>query len=447
MNSLQGRLLLAALFVLLAFVVLTGLALERAFFERALQAERDKLQGLIYALLGASDVTDERRLVVNEGELPDERLSRPASGLYLAVLDVQARPIWTSPSLLEAVPSIMSPAIGEWKFNKFELGRGHHAFLLAFGVHWSGEGNIDADFTFMAMEDSAAFNRQLLIFQRTLFFWLGFAALLLLVVLIFVLRWGLRPVKRLATDLTAIESGEQEQMQGTYPTELMPLTTSLNALLQHERQRQRRYQNALDDLAHSLKTPLAVLRGLAVEHKLSHNHLARINEQVLRIDQIVQYQLQKAAMTGTKVLTRPLPLINVVKKVVTALTKVYHEKSIDYQIDVPGELSIRMERGDLIELLGNLLDNASKWCHKTVGISAELVEGNIKIIVYDDGPGYATENTAPLLKRGVRADSKVDGQGIGLSVVAEIAKAYESEIQLKGSHLGGAQVELLITAT
>ena len=132
----------------------------------------------------------------------------------------------------------------------------------------------------------------------------------------------------------------------------------------------------------------------------------------------------------------------IVNKVVGALTKVHHEKAIEYRIEVPPSLTQRVDRGDLIELLGNLVDNASKWCKSWVCIKGERAGGFIKIEVVDDGPGYPPGSFDALLKRGVRADSQIDGQGIGLSVVAEIVHAYEGQIHLDNSPGAGARVEL-----
>ena len=225
--------MLAASLILITFVVLTALALQRAFLERALQVEQDKLQGLIYALLGASDLDARSDLEVDEAELPDKRLSRPDSGLYLAVLDEMALPIWKSPSYLWDLPDSSTPSVGEWRFQRLNHNQVGKIFLLSFGVRWASEGSTIERYTFLAIEDSKSFHRQLLVFQRTLFIWLAMAAILLLGIMMLVLHWGLNPVKRIAADLKAIEGGDKEQMEGSYPDELLPLTTSLNALLRH----------------------------------------------------------------------------------------------------------------------------------------------------------------------------------------------------------------------
>lgn len=444
MNSLRGRLLLAAGVVLCAFVVLTGLALERAFFQSAQQAERDKLQGLVYALLGATDVDQEGEVRVSEAELPDERLLRPGSGLYLAVRDVGGRTVWKSPSMLAEIPLRASLSIGEWRYERVAQEASGALFVLAFGVSWSGEGGEAKRYTFVALEDTAEFTRQLNVFERTLFLWLMVAAVLLLLGLLLVLRWGLAPLKRLASEIGAIEEGAREQLEGVYPAELLPLTSGLNTLLRHERQRQTRYRNALDDLAHSLKTPLAVLRGFCEHKALSGERLERLGEQVARMDQIVGYQLQKAATAGARGLTRPIELRRIVGKIVNAVGKVYWEKNIDFSLNIPASMPLRADEGDLMEVVGSLLDNASKWCRSRVNVAVRAHDGRIRMDIEDDGPGFPPAQARMLLQRGTRADTRVEGQGIGLSVVAEITQAYGGELNLDRSSMGGARVTITL---
>jgi two-component system sensor histidine kinase PhoQ len=157
--------------------------------------------------------------------------------------------------------------------------------------------------------------------------------------------------------------------------------------------------------------------------------------------QIVDYQLKRAAAAGGRRLSAPVLLRPQAEKICAALGKVYRDKNIRYEIDLPPRLGWRMDEGDLVEMLGNLLDNASKWCRSRVRVhSLDDVQQNW-IVIEDDGPGFP-ENADELLRRGVRADSQVDGQGIGLAVVAEILKAYEGKIRLERSASGGARVVL-----
>lgn len=443
MNSLRARLLLAATLILLAFVVLTALALERAYHDRALQAEQDKLQGLIYALLGATDSNDRGLLEVNEGELRDPRLIHPDSGLYTMILDEVGDVIWQSPSLLGHMAVAQSHDVGIWRFRQIRDAE-QLFFTLSLGVNWTNRGQTRR-YTFIVVENSADFYAQTGQFRRTLWLWLAVPALLLLALQWLVLHWGLSPLRRLVGELRAIESGSQTGIAGAYPDEIHPLTAGLNAMLRNERQQQTRYRNALDDLAHSLKTPLAVLAGDTEQARLPESLQSRLREQLGRMRQIVDYQLKRAAAAGGRRLSAPVRLKPAAEKLCAALSKVYRDKDIHYEIDLPAHLGWRMDEGDLMELLGNLLDNASKWCRQRVRVGSRDDGLQTWVLIEDDGPGFPQEAEA-LLLRGVRADNRVDGQGIGLAVVAELLQAYEGQIRLERSALGGACVRLGLPA-
>ena len=201
------------------------------------------------------------------------------------------------------------------------------------------------------MEDSSSFESPIQKYRQTLWGWLLALAALLLIAQLLVLRWGLTPLRKVANELHRIEHGEQEALHGNYPAELRGLTGNLNTLLAHERAQQQRYRNALADLAHSLKTPLAVLHG-------SSTDAASVREQVRRMQQSVDYQLQRAATAGRGGLNSPLEIQPLLDSLLLALHKVHAGKTISVQQQVDEELMVRADKGDLTELLGNLLDNA-----------------------------------------------------------------------------------------
>jgi two-component system sensor histidine kinase PhoQ len=255
------------------------------------------------------------------------------------------------------------------------------------------------------------------------------------------LRWGLRPLRGVARELNAIESGRQEKLQGVYPKEIKRLTDNLNSLIQHERAQQVRYRNALGDLAHSLKTPLAVMRG-ALSGDQSQLP-ATIEDQVARMDSIVAYQLQRAATSGMKnPMATPIQILPIMEKIVAALNKVHHEKGVSTEISVPDSVTFPGDEGDLMELLGNLIDNAYKWCRQKVKISAVARDGRLIITIEDDGSGIEPSQAKTILQRGVRTDEAVPGHGIGLAIVRDIVEAYQGAIEAGRSSLGGAMIRV-----
>lgn len=441
LNSLAARLLGAAAVVLLAFVALTGLALERAVRERALQAERDKLQGLTYALLGNAEIGADGGFTLAAQSLPEANFGRPGSGLYALVFGAEGQLLWRSPSVIDPIPLRVAPAVGDWRFVTPSESGGQW-LKLAFGIRWIADNGKDYRYTLLVAESAAPFAAQLARFRGALWLWLTLAAGLLLAIQLAVLRWGLTPLRRLSRALGEIETGATAEIEGNFPAELRPLVASLNALLASEKARLERYRHALADLAHALKTPVAVLRGVAEssgpigakERKSLDNQLARINE-------IVDYQLQRAAAAGTRTLAPPVAVRPIAERLLGALRKVYAERAVAFSCDVPEQLRAAVDAGDLTEVLGNLLDNAAKYGRGHVVIAAQATPGGTEITVDDDGPGFP-QDAARLLERGVRADSRREGQGIGLAVAAEIVRAYTGELRLEATPAGGARVRL-----
>lgn len=441
MVSIRTRLLLAASCVLLVFIGLCGAALEKAFRESALDAQEDRMRGLVYALLGAAEPDERGNLSISDNELPEPRLKEPQSGLEAAIMTETGAVLWRSPSLEGTPPVVIGPEVGKWKFEQLD---GNGRFALSFGLRWIGEKHQPRRYAVLALEDPENYESQLAVFRRTLWSWLLGASVVLLGALLLVQNWGLMPLRRLVGELREVESGAVPQVGSAYPAELTPLTGALNAMIVSERNQLQRYRNALGDLAHSLKTPLAVLRGLASDGRLSGEPARQLQEQVGRMQEIADHQLARAATAGRRALVQPASLHPVADKLVTALKKVYSAKALRFELAVAPALLVRIDAGDLYELLGNTLDNAAKWARGSVRFSASRESGELVLGFEDDGPGFP-EHPERLLGRGVRADSRVPGQGLGLASVAEILRAYEGKIALERSaELGGARVVLRI---
>ena len=446
--SLHSRLLLAATVVLVGFLGLTGLALDRAFRNSAEVSVQDRLQAQLYGLLAAADLGRDGRLVLPEA-LPETRFSRPGSGLYAHVRDKGGKILWRSPSQLGVeLPDGGDLAPGSNLFEQASNSLGELFFLLQFGVAWEVIDASSQNYTFIVAENLRRFSSEVAAFRRSLWFWLGGAALLLLIVQGVILQWGLTPLRRVADQVMRVESGEQEQLEGKFPRELSRLTSNINEFIKNERDSLARYRNTLGDLAHSLKTPLAVLHGIFDSGGKKKLIVDDAREQLNRMTNIVDYHLKKAATSGKATLLAPVDLATQINKVVNSLQKVYREQAITVTTEVEPHLQFYGEEGDLLELLGNLLDNAFKWCQKQISISAVAVgpisqsRRGIRISIADDGPGIPNDWTDQVLGRGVRVKSSIPGQGIGLSVVSDIVSAYHGSLSIKKNHNGGALVVL-----
>lgn len=444
MTSLSARLLISAALVLALFILLTSLALERAFADAARSALEERLLAQLYLLMAAAEVEDGQLLMPTE--LAESRLSLPGSGLSARIFDAEGRPVWQSTSAIgSSQPASVGLAPGVRRFSELadDATDGPGFMVAAFGVSWA-TGPTPRSYTFGVAEDLGALRSEVAGFRGSLWRWLGFMALLMLAAMLLALCWGLKPLRRVAAEVAEVESGRQGRIRGNYPSELRALTDNLNALLTHEYARQRRLDNALGDLAHSLKTPLAVMQGAVQESAAELRTAALIREQLARMGDIVEYQLQRAraSAAGDGQLAPPVPLGVTTERILVALGKVYRDKSVSTEHDIEPALMFRGAEADLMELLGNLLDNAFKWCRARVRITARGAAGGLRIEVEDDGPGIDAQAAQRLLQRGARADETAPGHGIGLAVVREISSAYGGSVEITRAPLGGALVRL-----
>ncbi len=453
--SLQARSLLAAGIALAAFLGLTGFALDQAIYETLRSALRDRLQSYVYGYLAASDVARSRRWLPPEVG-PDPRFDRPGGSLYAGVvgpveIDGVKAERWRSPSALTAsLPSLDAKlAPGAVTFSGPLDGAAGKVYLFSQGVTWEVPNREPIDLTLHVAEDVSVLDDQLDVFRRTLLVYLGGLGVLLLLLLLATLRWSLRPLRRVTSDLARVERGERERMSSDYPYELSGLATNLNEFIESERLHLQRYRNTLDDLAHSLKTPLAVMRS-QLESGASGEELRwTVLEQAGRMDQIVAYQLSRAATSGHTTFAAPILIGPHAEEIVASLEKVYADKKILCEFDIDPRAQFYGEQGDLLELLGNLLENAFKWARRRVLLTARAqpARGNrrgvLELVIEDDGPGIAADQVEHLLRRGVRGDERVQGHGIGLAIVQDLLKAYRGSLDVsRSTTLGGAAFTL-----
>lgn len=443
MGSIRRRLLLSSLLVLAVFLGGTAIALDRAYRDSAEGALRARLKTEIFALLSAAELR--RGKLELPQDLPESRLEVPGSGRYAEVSARDGKVLWRSPSSVGLnLPFVRGLAPGRESWTRVRAD-GETLLAYSLGVGWEVQGGAAQQFTFSTAARLDELAAEIGQFETTLMLWLGGAAGLLLLTQMLILRWGLRPLRQVAGDLHRIERGERDELIGRYPAELLPLTDGLNALLRHERAQLLRQRNALADLAHSIKTPLAVLRNAAAEAPPAQQRL--LTDAVDAIDASLAYQARRAAASGRSTLSAAVPVAQVAGRVMSSLDKVYADKAVAAELDDPQTGQFAGDEGDLYELLGCLLDNAYKWCERRVWLSVQSTDGDgtnprrLDLILEDDGPGVPPPLREAVLERGTRADRRVPGQGIGLAVVRDIAIAYGGRLDIDDSpRLGGARV-------
>ena len=440
MISLRTRVSLSAALVLTIFIALTALALERAFEKNARSAMQERLYAQLYLVMAAAEVDQEGQLEMPDN-LGEPRLNLPGSGLYALITTADGNPLWQSSSAvgLSLAGSLPVKEIRD-QLTTFPLD-GDPFFITQLNIEWESGGR-RYPLTFTVIENLTPYENQLNTYRRSLWSWLGAMALLLVLALGAVLAWGLKPLHTVAREIKAIESGNQEELIEEYPKELKRLTDNINTLIAQEHAQQRRYKNALSDLAHSLKTPLAVLRGLDSTGQSSEDQSRTLDEQVSRMNTIVQYQLQRAATAGRSVLTPPIPVKPVTDRLLATLGKVYRDKEVKITHTVEQSATFRGDECDLMELLGNLLDNAFKWCRDEIAVTSHCLEKTVLLCIEDDGPGIDREKSSQVMQRGVRIDESTPGHGIGLPMVRDILEAYGGTLEIGQSELGGAAIQI-----
>lgn len=273
--------------------------------------------------------------------------------------------------------------------------------------------------------------------------------LLVIPLLLLAAWWSLRPIEALAREVRELEKRDRNSLNPQTAPELTSLVQNLNRLLRTERERHDKYRTTLTDMTHSLKTPLAVLQSTL--RSLSGNRISleqaepEMLEQISRISQQIGYYLHRANMRDNiELLSRDLhsvaPLLD---SLCSALNKVYQRKGVSISLDISPETIFVGEKHDFMEVVGNVLDNACKYCLEFVEVSAHQAENRLHMIIEDDGPGIRESQREIVFNRGQRADTLRPGQGIGLSVVREIVDQYEGDILVGSSELGGARMEII----
>jgi len=440
-QTLTARVLFLASAALLILLTTMALVLRSAYHDSSQAAERAKLQTSIYSLLAAAEML-KGKLNLPEN-LPDNQFNQLSSGSYAGVLNGNNQWVWQSQSSQgQSLPVLPQVDSGVFEFLSLSYAT-QASFALGYGTTWK-YGRKTLPYSFWVIVSQQGFRAQLKTFEDTLI--RGFLVLgcLLGLLQLMVLRWALRPLKRLSSAIVAVEQGQQQQVIGRYPQELQQLVDNMNRLIVSADRQRQKIHNTLADLAHSLKTPLAVVRnelylsGLRGEIQASSNQL--LSEQTERMDSIIQYQLRKVARhagsSASVIAVKPL-----MESLLASLQKLYASKQMSLTVTLDDHARFAGDADDLYEMLGNLLDNAFKYGRQQ--IHCQLQQGEfLQVIIEDDGAGLTEDQYAAVLQRGVRADERVSGQGIGLAVVNELVASYQGQLQLRSSHLGGLCVEL-----
>jgi len=352
-KSIQNRLLVTTTCVLGLFLTLTGWILDRSFSASVVAGAEEQLRLVIYSLMGSVEERDGQLLISDN--LSEPRLTQPESGLYAKVRDDLATSLWLSPSAVTTGVPFPEVSTEPGLFVFTQVQEPLPRFYLSYTVFWEG---VDAEqVVFSVATDQLPFRASIRQFRRSLGIGFGAATLVFIFAQLLALRWGLLPLRTMAEEVHALESGERDALSNGYPRELQGLAHNLDRFVQHEKRSRSRYRNALEDLAHSLKTPLAVVRNSLLDARPDRSLL---QDQLDRMENTVHHQLTRASATGPVVVGKSVVLAQVVERLVVALQTAYVDRGIEIEQCLDRGVSARGDDRDFLEMFGNLLENAFK---------------------------------------------------------------------------------------
>lgn len=444
--SLRSRLLLAGTLVLSIALGAVGLALNAANERGAVSSLQSRMESYVYLVLAAMEV-GENGMLAMDADFTDPRLNQPSSGIYV---DVQGRAQrWASPSSLGLQwPESANVSAGDSVFTEPAAGINFYSFI--YGVGWELADESIEPFTVRVLVDESEISRQTSAFRLGLWRALGAAGAILALAQLLIFFYGFRPLRQVAGDVARVELGQAPRLEGHYPRELEPLARNVNRLLETEKSNQDRIRNALDSLAHSLKTPLAVIQaGLPL-----HGGKAETSMQnaVDEIRHLIGTRLERAGTSTRRTMAEPVAVEPQLQRIIDSLEKVYSHKMIEVTSTIEPGTAFHGEKRDLLELLGNLMDNAFKYGESRVRVSggkldSDALRPGMRLCIEDNGPGIKESQWAKLLQRGTRGDERAEGHGLGLAIVAELVKAYGGALDFAESELGGARIDIRFPAS
>ncbi len=442
-RSLRVRLMLAAAVLAVLFMLALLPALQKAFSLALQESIEQRLASDVTTLISSARI--EHGQLRMPALLPDERYNLPDSGLMGYIFDRQGHLVWRSRAT--TAQNIEYQPRYDGRGNEFARTRqsdGEEFFV--YDVEIKLLGGKSAAYSIVALQPVREYHNTLDGLREKLYLGFGAALLALLILLWAGLTWGLRSLRHLSRELDQVEAGAREGLSREHPSELLRLTGSLNRLLHSEREQRQRYRDSLDDLAHSLKTPLTVLQGVSesLGQTPDEREQARVlQSQIERMSQQIDYQLQRASLRKSGLVRHQVDVRPLLDSLCSTLAKVYRDKHVQVSLDIPAQAQVPMEQGALLELLGNLLENAYRLCLQQVRVSLRQSSGQVELCVEDDGLGVPVEQRQRILQRGERLDAQHPGQGIGLAVVKDIIDSYDAELRLDDSTLGGAAFRIV----
>lgn len=444
--SLARRLVLLALGWSLAALVIAAVVITLGVQQAALRRTDESLAELIDQLLTGTTIENG---VPFAPVLTDLRASRAYSGRYWQILvptaDGRVRPVGQqSYSLFGEVIPTPSDLVARFRAApgtpiSYDTVGPLNRRLRARALYAVIRG---APVIFVYAEDRTSIDRDI----RYFIAWTAGAFILLgaglVAAIVIQVRVGLRPLFALRREVAEVRRGKAERLAGAYPSEVAPLADELNALLVHNQETVARQRTHVGNLAHALKTPISVMMTEASQRPGPLSELVTRQAEVMQLQ--VDHHLRRArAAARTQGLGERTSVPDVLDELARTLERIFRDKGVAIDWDAPDNLDFQGERQDLLEIAGNAMENACKWCKAKVRVRAEILGSErFRLTVEDDGPGLPPDRREEVIRRGARLDEDAPGSGLGLAIVDELGRAYGGALKLADSPMGGLLVQI-----
>ncbi len=440
--ALRTRLILLGCALLLTLLSVVSIGISRAFHESVLANAQDALRNQVLLLLASMNVVDGQ--IEMPSAMPDPRLSQLNSSLFAQIRGDDGALLWRSPSLLDDQIVVSQVESNDMIFNpSARLSGAQPVYATSLRVAWETSDGV-VPFTVQVAELQRDYRRRMAEYNRQVLTLLASLGVLILAALLLLFYWFLRPLNRIAEEVSEVEMGKRRSFNEDYPIELNQLTHNLNQLLEHEDRRIDRHKEVLGNLAHSLKTPIAILNGLTFAQDVE----TEAREQLKQMQAIIDYQLNAASSIGPRRFSRPIDISSISRRIVESIAKLHKARDVRLNVTLQEDVLFFGDEGDWHELLGNLVDNAFKWASTTVWVSLDRCPGadaqrpGLILSVADDGPGLSAVDAQRITERGVRLDMQKPGHGLGLHIVKSIVEAYGAELTLSTHSGQGTQWQI-----
>lgn len=431
--SLRRRFFLHTAVALIVVMLISLFVVDYSYRTELERSADQRLRLHIFNLLSVADRSE--RTLTLPYLLSNPGFNTLNSGLWAMVLDEQNRMIWQSLSLDGVVGMDRAEqAMGSW-YRSRQVVKEQAFMTMSYQIAWETAIGLE-HYRFVVAETETVIIEELNRFR----WWLAGGFTLITFSLLLgqhlVLRSSFRPISDLEHEIAELERGDQRTLQKHYPQELKGVTDNLNTLIQKEHEQREKYRASMADLAHSLKTPLSIVKG-ELQATGSDNDV--LHKAITRIDQNIEYQLRRAVISGHSLLYQGTSLDEVLADLLDVLNHAHKDSPVEVDMQLAPSLTFYGDENDLMEILGNLLDNAFRYARRMICIQAFQSDTHLVMVIEDDGPGFSDQQAGQIFKRGERLDQQDFGQGIGLSVVFDIVNSYEGQVKAGRSSMGGAR--------